>query len=136
LENKAREDYWVSCKEVPQQTAFVMYHASRNNRIILEKMQSRFVTTAERHENPKVVDDAMLVYPELNEMCTFIDTLKTAKISDSLLEFVRKRTRNLRNTAEKADMFPSFAEESKKVNKSELTKQFNAIAEDLRLNLV
>lgn len=136
LENKSRENYWLSCKEVPQQTAFVMYHASRTNRIILEKMHSRFVTATQMHENPKVVDDAILVYPELQEMCIFIDTLRTAGISASLLEFVRKRTRNLRNTAEKAKMFPSFAEEAKTVNRNELTKQFNAIAEDLRLNLV
>jgi hypothetical protein len=135
-ENKSREKYWLSNKEIPQQTAFVMYHASRNNRIILEKMHSRFIGAAEKHENPRVVDDAMLVYPELQEMCIFMDTLKKAEISESLLEFVRKRTRNLRNTAEQAQMFPSFAEEAEKVNKKELAKQFNDIAEDLRLNLV
>lgn len=136
IENKKREDFWLSNKEIPHQAAFVLYHASRNNRIIMEKMLDRFLTATQIHENPKVVDDAMLVYPELNEMCSFMDSLKTVKLTDSVLGFVRTRVRILRNTAEKAKMFPTTEEEIKKVNKTEFAKELGAIADDLRLNLV
>ena len=134
-ENKKREEFWLSNKEIASQAAFVLFHAARNSRMIMEKMLTRFLTAAQMHENPKVVDDALLVYPELNEMCSFMDSLKTAELTDSLVEFVRTRSRILRNTAEKAKMFPSTQEEIEKVNKSDLAKEFGAIAEDLRLNL-
>lgn len=136
INNKEREDFWLSNKEISPQAAFVLYHASRNTRVIMEKILARFLTAAELHQNPHVVDDAMLVYPELNEMCSFMDSLKTAKLTDSLLGFVRTRARILRGTAEKAKMFPTTEEEMAKVNKTDLAKEIGAIAKDLRLNLV
>lgn len=135
-ESKIRENYWLSNKEMPSQSAFVLYHATRNTRMILEKMHERFIHTAELHENPKVIDDAILVFPELQELCSFIDTMQKAEVTDSLLDFVRKRVRSLRNTAQKAQMFPSIDEEMKMVNKTDLKKELNAIADDFRLNLV
>ena len=136
-ENMAKEQYWLSSEEMPTQTAFVMYHASRNTRIILEKMRERFIRAVELHENPKVVDDAIAVFPELQELCVFTDSLeKTPEITASLLEFVRKRVRSLRNTAEKAHMYPSIEEEMKKVDKNAFKEQLSAVADDLRLNLV
>lgn len=131
-----REEYWVSNKEIEPQTAFVLYHASRNTRIVLEKMRERFVHAAELHENPKVVDDAMIVFPELIELCGYIDSLQNIKITTELLEFVRRRIRNLRNTAQRVGMLPSIEEEMKAVDKKALAKELNSVAEHLRLNLV
>jgi hypothetical protein len=137
IENKKREACWLSNKDIPAKVAFVMYHASRNTRIIMEKMLDRFLVAAQIHENPKVVDDAMLVYPELQELCTFMDSSAMSnKFTDPYLEFVKKRVRNLRNTAMRAGMLPTTEEEIKKVDKKELAKQFGAFAEDIRLRLV
>ena len=111
IDNKKREEYWIANKDIPTQTAFVMYHASRNTRIIMEKMLYRFEMAKQMQENPKVVDDAMVVYPELQELCVFMDSLKAEKLTDSFLEFVKKRVRNLRNTAERAKMLPTTEEE-------------------------
>ena len=135
-ESKQREDYWISSMEITPQIAFVMYHAARTTRIVLEKMYDRFMNATKKHDNPKVVDDAIAVYPEVNELCHFIDSLQKAEIPENMAEFVRRRTRNLRNTAQKVSMFPSTKEELQKVNKDEFAKEFSDIATDLRLNLV
>lgn len=131
-----REEYWLSNKDITLQTAFVLYHAARNTRMVLEKMHQRFLHATEAHENPKVVDDAMIVFPELTELCGYIDSLQNVKITPELLEFVRRRIRNLRNTAQRVQMLPSMEEEMKGVDKKDLAKEFNSVAEDLRLNLV
>jgi hypothetical protein len=131
-----RERYWLSNREVEPQTAFVLYHAARNTRIVLEKMHERFVHASAIHENPKVVDDAMAVFPELAEMCGFVDSLQNIKVTADVLEFVRRRTRNLRSTAQRVNMMPTIEEELKDINRKDLAKQLNSVAEDLRLNLV
>ena len=136
VESKQREEYWLSSLERTPQIAFVMYHAARTVRVVLEKMLDRFITATKLHENPRVVDDAIAVYPELNELCHYIDSLEQSEISDELSDFVRRRTRNLRNTALKVDMFPSTQEELEKVNKNDFAKELSDIANELRLNLV
>jgi hypothetical protein len=131
-----REDYWLSNKKIALQSAFVLYHAARNTRIVLEKMYERFLHAAEMRENPKVVDDAMSVIPELSEMCGYVDSLQNIKITAEVLEFVRRRTRNLRNTAQRVEMLPSIEEEMKAVDRKALARELNSVAEDLRQNLL
>lgn len=131
-----KETFWLSNKDISPQAAFVLYHAARNARMVLEKMYERFVQAAELHENPKVVDDAMVVFPELSEMCSFMDSMQKAEIKPAVLEYVRRRIRTLRNTAGKVQMFPSIEEEMKAVDKKKLAKEFGDLAENLRLNLV
>ena len=131
-----KEKFWLSNKSISPQAAFVFYHATRNTRLILEKMHERFVHASELHENPKVVDDAMIVFPELSEMCNFMGSLQKAEIKPEMLEYVRRRIRALRNTAQRVQMWPSIEEEMKAVNKDELAKELGAVADDLRLNLL
>lgn len=135
-ETEQKESFWLSNKEISPQTAFVLYHASRNMRMVLEKMHERFDHATKMHENPKVVDDAMTVFPELSEICGFVDFLQEAEIKPDTLEYVRRRIRALRNTAQKVGMLPTIEEEVKAVNKVELAKEFGDLAKNLRLNLV
>ena len=131
-----REQYWLSNRDIAPQSAFVLYHAARNTRLVLEKMRERFAHALEKRENPKVVDDAMIVFPELSEVCGYIDSLQSVEITADLLQFVRRKVRNLRNTAQKAEMWPSFEEEMKTMSKKELAKELSSVADDLRLNLL
>ncbi len=135
-ECKNREAYWLSNSEVPPLAAFVLYHASRNARIIFDKMLNRFTFAHERHENPSVVHDARLVFPSLCDICNILDSLKERQITSEMLQFIKKRVRILRNTAEKASMLPTIEEEVKTVNKKELTTELEELAADLRVNLV
>lgn len=135
-ECKNREEMWLSNKRISPQTAFVLYHAARNTRIVFERMQCKFAHALELHENPKVVDEASIVFPELSEMCILIDSLEKKEITSEMLEFVRRRVRNLRTTAQKVSMLPSIEEETKVISKKALKKEFQDLAESLRSNLV
>jgi len=131
-----REAFWLSNSEVPHSTAFILYHASRNARIIFDKMLNRFTFAHERHENPSVVHDARLVFPSLYDICNILDSLKERQITSEMLQFIRKRVRILRNTAEKASMLPTIEEEAKTIDKEKLTTELEELAADLRVNLV
>lgn len=135
-ECKDREKFWISNTTIPSQVAFTFYHASRNVRIIFEKMHDRFVQALERHENPKVVDQASIVFPELSEMCDLLDSLGKGKITSEMIEFIKKRVRILRNTAQKVGMLPTIEEETKAVNKEELLQELGELADHLRVNLI
>lgn len=135
-ECKNREEFWLSNVEIPPSTAFVLYHASRNIRIIFDKMHSRFIQASKHHANPKVVDDAAIIFPELFEMCSLLDSIKKSKVTPEMLGFIKKRVRTLRNTAEKASMLPTVEEEVKSIDKNELAQQLEDLATDLRVNLV
>jgi len=135
-ECKSREKSWVSNTEIPPQVAFVLYHASRNTRMIFGKMHNRFIHASELHENPKVVGETAIVFPELLEMCNLLDSLKTSEITQEMVGFLRRRVRNLRNTAQKVSMFPTIQEETESINKDDLAKEFAELASHLKANLI
>lgn len=135
-ECKDREKFWVSDTEIPPQVAFVLYHASRNARMIAEKMHSKFTQASELHENPKVVDETAVVFPELSEMCNLLDSLKKSAITSEMVGFLRRRVRSLRNTAEKVSMLPTIQEEAEAVSKDELARELEELAFHLKANLV
>jgi len=137
-ECKSREKFWLSNMELSPQVAFVLYHASRNTRIIFGKMHSRFIHATQLHENPKVVNDAAIVFPELSEMCSLLDSLRerARKITPEMVQFIRRRVKTLRNTAQKASMLPTVKEEVESVDKAELTRELEELAADLRVNLI
>lgn len=135
-ECESREKFWVSNTEIPPQVAFILYHASRNTRIIFEKMHDRFIQAIELHENPEVVDEATVVFPELAEMCNLLDSLKKSEITPEMVDFLRRRVRSLRNTAQKVSMLPTIQEEAEAVNKDELARELKELAFHLKANLV
>lgn len=135
-ECRNRENYWLSNKEIMPQNAFVIYHAARNTRIVLEKMHDRFVHAEKLHENPRVVNDALVIFPELFEMCNLLDSLRTKEINLDMIGFLRRRVRALRETAQKVGMLPTIEEEAEAVNRKELAKELEEVAEHLRANLV
>lgn len=135
-ECKGKEKFWVSRKEISPSTAFVLYHASRNTRLIFEKMRNRFAQASELQANPKVVDDASTVFPELYEMYSLLKSLEKIEVKSEMLEYIRRRVRNLRNTAQKVSMLPTTEEEIESVDKNELARELADLANDLRANLL
>lgn len=133
---KNREKFWISNTEVTPQVAFVLYHTSRNTRIIFQKMHTKFVRASELHLNPEVVDQATTVFPELLEMCNLLDSLREKEITPEMIDFLRRRVRSLRNTARKAEMLPTIEDELQAVDKGELSQEFKELADHLRSNLL
>jgi hypothetical protein len=133
-ECRDRERFWLSKADVSPQMAFVLYHAARNSRLILEKMQDRFVHAPELHDNPRVVDDALAVFPRLSEMCDMVDSLKNVRVTTEMLGFVRRRVRSLRNIAQKASMLPTTKEEIEAVDRNELLEELGGIADTFKVS--
>jgi len=62
------ETYWVIQKDVALRTAFIIYTALRNARLVLERMRKRFEESTGKNENPKIVEDSAMVMPLIFEI--------------------------------------------------------------------
>lgn len=126
------EQSWIENKEIPIKSSFLLYHASRNSRLVLEKMKERFITASEIYENPGIINDSMLVVPILNGLCDLIFSLTKRAITPEMHSFVSKRLRLLRNTASNVSLLPSPEEEIKGVDRRKLKRRFSRFADTLQ----
>jgi len=99
-------------------------------------MHNRFIQALQLHQNPRVIDDASTVFPELHEICGLLASLQEVEAKPEMIEYIRRRIRNLRNTAQKVSMLPTVEEEMKSVDKDELARELRDLAQDLRANLL
>jgi len=137
IENcKDDEKFWVKNEKIPLEVSFLLYHSTRNARLVLEKMKDRFLKAEEKHENPKIVSDSITVMPALATLCNIIFSLKGKTITPEIQSFVLKRLKALRSTADEANLLPSPEEEMKTVNRRKLKGRFNRFANTLRAMLV
>jgi len=129
---KKIEQSWIENEEIPIESSFLLYHASRNSRLVLEKMKHRFIKASETHENPKIVNDSMLVAPILGGLCDLMFSLTKRAITPEIHLFVSKRLGLLRNTASNVSLLPSPEEEMKSVNRKKLKTRFSRFADTLQ----
>lgn len=129
---KRDEEFWVSNEEVSTKASFVLYHASRNSRIILEKMKKGFEEALGEKENPTVAVHSLRILPDLNGICDLITSLKKDTISSNMVTFIMNRVRGLRNIAREVNMLPSPEEEIQKVDKKMLKKHFGHFMDSLQ----
>lgn len=90
---RLRERFWIENEGKPVDLAFLLYHASRNSRIILEKMKQRFFEAKEKHENPRVIGDSLVIMPFLSELCFTISYSMKREVTDELQNLI-SRARN------------------------------------------
>lgn len=132
---KELEDYWKLSEEIPVKEAFVLFHATRNSRMILERMRSQFLRAKEMHQNPEVVHSALLVLPRINDLYNMIEPLKKRKITSSMIQLIRHRLKLLRDIAENTSMLPTLEEEVKGVMASDIKKKIEIVANDLQATI-
>ncbi len=123
------EQFWLRDKTVPPVDAFVMFHAYRNAHSILEATRSRFTLAAEKHDNPKVVDDAMLVFPPVFKLFTTVKTLEGQPLTPGLRSLVFAHIRSLRSAAAQAGMLPTKGDPG--VDPSKINAEAKSLAESL-----
>lgn len=126
------ERFWSSNEKISNKASFTLYHATRNCRIILEKMRERFKEAVTRKENPVIAEYSLRILPDLNGMCDLITSLKGDTISSNMVTFVMNRVRGLRNTAREVNMLPSPEEEIQKVDRKMLKKHFGRFMDSLQ----
>lgn len=126
------EEFWIERKEIPVESAFLLYHSSRNSRLILEKMKARFLMAEEKKENPKVADDSLFVFPYLNDLCFLTSSLKEKNITPELKTIISQKLGTLRSVASAYSMLPLPEEEIKGLDKKELRKCFLNLSKTLQ----
>lgn len=111
--------------------SFALYHIARNIRIILEKMKEKFFNANKAGENPKVVEDALNLLPQISEVYSALYTVSSKPLNDEIKLFLTNKLRKIRNTAAGVSMLPSLDEEIKEVDVKLLKEEIEAIVEDL-----
>lgn len=134
--SKSSEEFWIKSEGVSVEDAFLLFHASRNIRLIFEKMEERFSLAEEKHENPQVVTDSLRIFPLLNSLCYTVFSLKKMRINSGTISMVSQKLRLLRKMALETSMFPSPEEELKELDKIELRKRFTKFADALQAMFV
>lgn len=130
------EEFWMTNESIPIENAFLLYHASRNVRLVFEKMKERFIVAEEKHENPGVVTDSLKMFPLLNSLCYAVFSLRTMRINSESMSIISQRLRLLRKMALETSMFPSPEEELKELDKSKLKKCFKKFTNSLQAMFV
>jgi hypothetical protein len=125
------EHLWSKDKKTPIDIAFVMYLASRNSRMILEKMGDRFGEP--KLANPKVAVDSARIIPALLDL--YVNLVSAEKQAPSVNFILPTRMLHsiysLRKIASEIDMLPSIAEELKDIPRETIRKEFSDL--DVRI---
>jgi hypothetical protein len=106
---------WAQSKEVNELDAFAMYHALRVSFAVAERFRKRILVSKETNDNPLVVEESVTGF-------------YGKKVTVGIREALHSRTRQLRDQAEDLGMYPSFAEETKGVDKGKLRRQAERVA--------
>jgi hypothetical protein len=133
---KETERFWIESENLPVDTSFLLYHSTRNSRLVLEKMKDRFIMAAKKGENPHVISDSMEVVPILSELYEATSLLRERPIAPEVLSFISNRLKTLRNVAYKVSMLPSPEEEIAEVDRAKFKKHFGRFAETLQAMLI
>jgi len=129
---KSSEKFWMENEDISIEDAFLLFHVSRNIRLIFGKMKERFRLAEEKHENPQIVTDSLRIFPILNSLCYTVFSLKTVRVNSETISMVGQKLRLLRKMALEASMFPSPEEELKELDKTELKKCFTKFTDGLQ----
>lgn len=129
---KEIQKYWVEREDLPIEDSFILYHASRNSRLVLEKMKKRFLLAEERHENPEVIDDSLLMLPHLSELCSIVSFFTKRELTPESRLLISQRLRLLRDSASNVSMLPSPEEEKKGLNREKLKRRFDRFTNTLQ----
>lgn len=129
---QSTENFWRDDEKVTIQSSFLLYHASRNARIIIKKMKQRFIEAEEKHENPAVLHESLAIIPSLSELCATVSSLTTQTLTNELVNIVSEKLEYLRDIAFVHSLLPTPEEEMEELDKNRLKKRFGQFADTLQ----
>lgn len=130
------ESFWRDNEKVTVQSSFLLYHASRNARIVLNKMRRRFIGAEEKHENPSVVHNSLSIIPPLSELCVTLSFLTKQVPTKELVDNVSEKVEYMRDAAFANNLLPTPEEEMEEIDKERLKKRFGEFAGTLQAMFV
>ena len=121
IENcQENERWWVHNTSEPQENNFASYHALRNIRLILKKVEESLITAEARHSNPIDVENALSMVPSLSSLHMFVNSIKDKPLNESLRKNIYANSRQLRDKAIRYSFLPSLEDEIRGINKRTL----------------
>jgi len=130
------ESFWRDNKKESVQSSFMLYHASRNARIILQRMKQRFIEAEEKHQNPLVIEESIAIIPPLSELCVTISSLVKQTLTKDLVNMVSEKVQYLREVAFANSLLPTPEEEMQELDEKRLKKRFGEFADTLQAMFV
>ena len=131
-----KEKYWKDNKSVSARSAFALYHAWRNLRLIASKMRSRFQGAQKRHENPETAVDGLRVLPSLLDVCMHSSEVEGRELSKDEDTATYDGITQLRNIAYHRGMLPSTNDELREVDRRSIVEEFEKFATGIELGQV
>ena len=126
------EDWWAKNELKPLENNFASFHAFRNIRLILKKIEERLSTAKERGSNPGEVENALFVIPALSSLYEYVSALKGKSIDYNIKNTIYLRSRNVRSIAANYYFLPNLEEEIVGINKTKLRNRISHLSKTVQ----
>lgn len=115
LENKSSDGYYF-------------YQGLRNIELMLDKMQKRFETSQENHDNPKIAEDSLILFGKVDDL---IQLTESDEITNETINKILSKTRDLRNVAADQNLIEPPEIDRELIDKENIRYNFNKIMKNL-----
>lgn len=115
LENKSSDGYYF-------------YQGLRNIELMLDKMQERFETFQENHDNPKIAEDSLKLFHSVNDL---MQLTESDKITNETINKILSKTRDLRNVAAHQNLIEPPEVDKELIDKENIRYNFNEVMKNL-----
>lgn len=113
----------------PRENNFALYHAFRNIRLILKKIEEGLKTAKARNSNPIDVENALCLIPTLSSLHIFASSFRDKTMNDNFKEKIYFHSRQLRDVANTYSFLPNLDDEIRGINKRTLKSRINRLSE-------
>ena len=115
LENKNADSYYF-------------YQGLRNIELMLNKMQERFETAQENHDNPQIAKDSIVLFKVVDDLLLLTES---DKVSNETVDKVLYKTQDLRDTAFRQNLIEPLKVDEESIDKDLLRYQFHDVMKNL-----
>ena len=122
---KQLKNKWLENKNTD---SYYFYQGIRNVELMLNKMQQRFETAQENHDNPKIAEDSIILFDVVDDL---LQITESNEVNKNTVNKILEKTRDLRNTAFYQNLIepPEANEES--MDKDLFKHQFYSVMQNL-----
>lgn len=119
------KDKWLENKNTD---SYYFYQGVRNVELMLNKMQERFETAQENHDNPKIAEDSIVLFKDVDDL---LQITESNEINLQTVNKILEKTRDLRNTAFHQNLIEPPETNEENVDKELLSYQFDSVMKNL-----
>jgi len=119
------KDKWLENRNTD---SYYFYQGVRNVELMLDKMQERFETAQENHDNPKIAVDSIILFKVVDDLLLLTES---DRVNNETVNKILHKTRDLRNTAFQQDLIESPKVDEESIDKALTGYQFYPLMENL-----